>query len=143
MGDDYFRWMNHFEVGVPELDADHREMHRRINEVCEACGRGDHRAAAEAFSALCQVSIAHFEREEKVIHSIQGHDVAGHAESHRRRAAKLLETERRMHAEGSDFDLGPLPTSLVDWFCKHAIGYDAKVRAYFHEGDRIPRIALG
>lgn len=61
------RWMDNFEVGIDDLDADHRHMYLQINTICEATAAGDMDVVARQLSAFVEFAAAHIERETRVL----------------------------------------------------------------------------
>jgi len=136
---DHLPWTSRFEVGVPELDADHREIVDGINRIGRFCDALDHGAVANALCDLYAFCLEHFAREEVIIQTIPGFAVAAHVSGHQRRAQDLVDAKQRLSAESGAYDLTALPPFLVDWFCRHAIGHDAQIRAFFFNDDPFPR----
>lgn len=133
MSDVQFRWLDQFEVGIAELDADHREMCRQINLICDFALARDHDAAERQLALLIELAASHFEREEVLKHGIGGDTITPLESCTGPRDAVLADLATRLRADGSAFDLSGLSPALIDWFCKQTIGHDAWIRAYFHQ----------
>jgi len=58
-------WLEAFEVGIKQIDDDHREILRIMQGIKAAGEKRDHEACAVLLDELLAVSQAHFEREEK------------------------------------------------------------------------------
>jgi len=131
----YLPWSDRFSVGVPALDADHRELVRRINTVCAACEAETFDAAVTAFDDLCGLAATHFEREEAILQELTNyHQLGSHAGEHRNRLRQLQAIGERLRLRGPDYDGNALRNELVDWFVKQTIGHDAAIKAFFDEG---------
>ena len=48
------------------------------------------------------------------------------------RAAISQQMAAFIELAGAPLDLEEVPARLADWFCRQAIGHDAKIRAHFH-----------
>lgn len=132
-------WTPRFEVGIPELDADHREMVQRINQIGTLCEEGNLTDALAGLRELRALSTEHFAREEEIVQSLSGQLTSAHIKAHKSRAQELLEVEERIAAETGAHSLDKLPPFLVHWFCRHAIGYDAQIRSYFFQDEPVVR----
>jgi len=75
-------WLATFELGVAEIDDDHRKMLATMQRVRDALGAGDRAACLAALDALLEVSAAHFEREEAFLTAHGYADVAKHQAYH-------------------------------------------------------------
>ncbi|MBM4329112.1 MAG: bacteriohemerythrin [Deltaproteobacteria bacterium] len=70
-------WLPDYEVGVPQIDEQHRELFRMFNELMDATwdGKGkEHAKASLAF--LADYVVKHFAMEESLM---QRHDYSGYA----------------------------------------------------------------
>lgn len=124
------RWMDNFEVGIEELDADHRRMFRQINKICEAGTAGDIALVATQLAELVDLAAAHIERETRVQAALdRGNAFAADTASSDR--LKPISDLVARFARG-DRDVARVPGELVDWFCRQTIDHDAAIRARFH-----------
>ncbi len=133
MSDVQMRWIDQFEVGIADLDADHREMYRQINLICDLALAGSHDAAERQLTLLIELAAAHFEREALLKNGIGGDPMTPIEVCTGPRDAVLADLATRLRTEESAFDLSGLPSELINWFCKQTIGHDAWIRAYFHQ----------
>ncbi|MCE5314118.1 MAG: bacteriohemerythrin [Armatimonadota bacterium] len=60
------QWTNDLAVGITEIDDQHKELFRRINDLLEAADRGKDRGEIDKFVAFLQNHlVTHFATEEK------------------------------------------------------------------------------
>jgi len=122
------RWMDNFEVGIDDLDADHRHMYLQINTICEATAAGDMDVVARQLSAFVEFAAAHIERETRVLTALDpGRVFAGTALDRLKPISDLAGRFTR-----GEQDVAQIPAELVDWFCRQTIDHDAAIRARFH-----------
>ena len=64
-----FEWQDFYAVGVPDIDAQHRELFDRINELSAPRPRGGKAALRELAGSVVAFVRLHFEQEEKLLES--------------------------------------------------------------------------
>ena len=125
------QWMANFEVGVDELDADHREMYDLMIEISRSSLSGDRAAISQQMAAFIELAAEHVEREDRLLCLIEpSHALRIGAAADRLREVQELAAD--IEVAGAPLDLEEVPARLADWFCRQAIGHDAKIRAHFH-----------
>lgn len=80
-------WLDTFEVGLSQIDDDHRQMLVIMRQIKAAGEVRDREACVALLDELVAFSQAHFEREEKILRNIEYPTVAVHEAYH----ADLLE----------------------------------------------------
>ncbi len=128
------RWTEKMSVGVPELDADHKELIKVINQLEEnsgAAARGT--AIRQCLFALLRYAEYHFAREEKVLAACHYPGVRKQKLEHRDFVARM----NRMHHR---FDDNPDNAAAVvndkllgflrDWLNHHILIEDMAYRAH-------------
>ena len=134
-------WCDSFSVGVAALDADHRGLVDRINEICSHARVPRRDEALQAFDLLCSQAAAHFEREEKVLQALSGYShLQAHAGEHRNRLRQLENLRQRYRATTEAAAVAGLCEDLIHWFVRQSIGHDAEIKS-FCDG-REPRFPL-
>lgn len=128
-------WSDSFCTGVAALDADHRVLAQRINEICASWYAQQRDAALQALAALLTLAREHFQREEAVLRSLTGYPaLSAHEGEHRTRLKQLTALVQRFHASSDAREGRELCTGLIDWFVRQSIGHDAAIKAYFDNG---------
>lgn len=77
-------WSSRIEIGVPEIDAQHRELFGRLAAFDEALRRGDPETLSATFAFLRDYAAVHFAAEEGVMLAAR---------------YPRLDEQRRLHAE--------------------------------------------
>lgn len=120
-------WDEKYCVGLPEIDDEHRNLVRSVNELHAAIEARMDREEIKAFFAKVNREVsAHFEHEERLMreHQYQGY------EEHRADHQRLLEDIGDIATDFADgvFDYDPdkaLGRRLTEWFIDHVRKYDA------------------
>jgi diguanylate cyclase (GGDEF)-like protein/hemerythrin-like metal-binding protein/PAS domain S-box-containing protein len=109
-------WSDAYELGIPEIDADHRQLAMEVNALADLLKRGADLSAVEsALQRTIVVARAHFENEERMIaeHGLDG--MAGHREQH----ACLLDDLRNFAVGCSTRSLSLTIRFLQEWLLRH------------------------
>lgn len=136
-----FEWAEIFELGVPEIDADHRKMFALAKRVGSAVSAGDHALCAEATAEFHDFSLAHFEREEAYLRQAGYGGIDEHAEFH----ARLLEKAKTMRRACEDLqegeDLADCYRQVVAFMVDDIVRGDLQFKSFLEEQGIIVRTA--
>jgi hemerythrin len=88
-------------MGVPELDAQHRELFARIDRLLDAMLRNDRSEAVRLLAFLRDYVVIHFEAEAGYMADTSYPDAQRHLEEHRRFAATLHELDEEFFESGT------------------------------------------
>ncbi|MDR0643990.1 MAG: bacteriohemerythrin [Treponema sp.] len=133
MPDELFvRWDDHYSVGIPAIDSQHKELLNLTNELYDACQLGDE-AARSYFRDIIHKAVEyakfHFSAEEQIMKRIKFPEIAEHKKEHR-------SFVRRVLADVESFESGKLfvPNTFVrflkDWILTHVAMSDQKYHSY-------------
>lgn len=135
----FLEWQPEFELGLADIDDQHRQLRERVNALADAVIADDALVAADAVADLLTDSQAHFEYEEALMGDVAYPGYELHEEQH----AELLASMQRLHVELSS---GRIATDsartlqfLRDWFSIHIVRTDAPFADYLR--DRIAQPA--
>lgn len=118
-------WQDDFNLGVPEIDYEHRRLVALINALHETFRRS--RADAADFIGELHARIsAHFALEERVMRESGFERYRRHKEDHERLLEELRELMDALDA-GAPFDETALGRRLHDWFTEHFQTEDARL----------------
>ena len=114
------QWTQALSVGIPEIDAQHQELFRRVNRLLEAALAGDPREAGATLAFLGEYAVTHFSAEERFMRDVGYPGLRRHREEHELFVADLRALDREF-AEG-----GPTPGLVArlnrqvgDWLRGH------------------------
>ena len=123
-------WRDDFNIGIEEVDHEHRELIGLINALHAELGgaRSDDRVEAFLGEILAGVS-AHFALEEKVMRARHYNALAEHKSDHER----LLDGLRDLmdeQAGDAALDEEAFATRLGEWFSAHFRTQDARLHRF-------------
>jgi len=118
-------------TGVPEIDAQHRELIRRLQRLLAAIkeGRGE-QEIGDTLDFVGQYAAWHFGQEEECMH-LGGCPVAAAARSaHKHFLAAFEDLSARVKAEGPKMSLSiRAERELADWVRHHIIRIDTQMKS--------------
>ena len=125
-------WKKEFELGVPEIDSEHRELIELINSTYAAlqAQRGSSNIMAFLGEIFAKIS-AHFALEESIMRKYRYDGYLEHKHEHER----LLDDIRDIM---DDYEDGVMPSEdelsrrLTDWFSEHFRTQDARLHKRLH-----------
>lgn len=131
-----FLWKPSYELGVPEIDADHRQLVGMINGLYDEIkgGRGVP-ARDRAIDDLLGYVQRHFATEESFMRLCNYPQMAAHEEAHRSFQANLQAMARRRDA-GSAPSAAELLTVMCDWMSHHVTTVDKELVAWLRRFQR-------
>jgi hemerythrin len=124
-------WRPEFELGVPEVDAQHRRLVELLNGAFELTGErsGTADRVAAAVDDLLKHTLEHFADEERLMASATYPGLEDHKSAHRtlrKRAVELASALRQDGAPGA----AELFYFLRGWFEEHIVGEDQRFRPW-------------
>ncbi len=127
------QWTSTLSVGVPEIDAQHQELFRRVDRLLDAMLHHDRSEAEPLLDFLRAFVVDHFAAEERVMAELGYPGAAPHAEEHRRFAAALREVDQEFLAAGPTADLVlRLEQQTVAWLRDHVYSTDVALGRFVH-----------
>ena len=108
------QWAEDFELGVVELDSQHRNIHSLILRIREVEAPADHDCIGSAIVEIQRVASAHFEYEERLMLEYDCPDLARHAADH----ARLMQ-EIHGYVGNPVFNPQQLTRVLFNWLTSH------------------------
>jgi hemerythrin len=108
-------WDARYEVGIPVIDGQHREMLDLVGRVLEGLQAGQDRAAlVETLRELVRATEHNVATEERLMQA-HGLSPAHHAEEHRRLVDEIRAFDQRLDSEG----LAASARWLREWLLGH------------------------
>lgn len=122
-------WSESYEIGIPDIDADHRGIFSAFNKFSEAIKSGlTDQDAKDAFGVLFWYTVNHFNSEEHILKRSGYPDFEAHRREHYGFEVKLYSI-RAMFSDGNDIR-DELYTFFKEWLLAHILGTDRKFGAY-------------
>lgn len=127
-------WHDGLNIGVPELDAQHRDLIRMINAILESLKKGSQEEAVDKLLIqLREYTVHHFNSEEKYMERIEYPDLNRHRQIHKqlKDRVKFLQSARfrKERVEWSE-----MKELLLGWLINHILHEDYKIAQYVKSG---------
>jgi hemerythrin len=128
-------WTPRLSVGVEEIDAQHRELYRRVNLFLEALA--ERRGAAEVeplMRYLRDYVREHFANEQRLMEFCGYTELGDHLEQHRQFETELEAIGAELARSGVTFGLARrLVALLVEWLDDHLSTTDRRFGAFLSD----------
>ncbi|NJC87433.1 MAG: bacteriohemerythrin [Desulfuromonas sp.] len=122
-----FIWKPSYEMGVPEIDLEHRQLVGTINELFEAMKTGQGREIMDQIlDRLIDYAEKHFDNEESFMRAANYPGMPSHEQEHQRFRAHVLEMDMSRRA-GKFPPSIELLTYLSDWLREHVTTADKEM----------------
>lgn len=128
-------WRDSYNVGVEQIDAQHRELVVRLNDFMEACTQQKAKEKIEeTLEFLKAYTIEHFRDEEKLMHAVGYPGLKEHKKEH----DGFVDVIEQMIVQVRDHGVSVLTTiklnrTLVDWLLNHIQKNDVQVGVFVKE----------
>jgi hemerythrin len=125
-------WKETLSVGVNEIDNQHKELFKRINNLLDACTQGKGREEIKrTMGFLSDYVISHFGIEEELMNRYNYPDYASHRERHEKFKKEFAELKMKIEKEVTGL-LTTLGTNhlLIDWWLNHIGKVDKALGAF-------------
>jgi len=126
------KWVKDFEVGIPQIDEEHKELIYHFNQLYLLMkeGRG-HEYFEELLLFLKNYVVVHFEHEEELQVKAQYPEYEKHREMHHNFTEKVYELEKKYSGtQITDRDLIYISIYIRDWLYRHILIEDNKVGSF-------------
>jgi hemerythrin len=126
------RWRDNFNLGIPEVDFEHRELVELINALHDRLQQAAHHEEVEDFlgEIFARIS-AHFALEERTMVARNYPGYWPHPGDHERLLDQLRDIMESYESTHS-LDSGELSQKLDDWFSVHFRTFDARFHHFVH-----------
>jgi hemerythrin len=129
-------WKDEFNLGIEEVDSEHRVLVALINALHDAMLAGVGRAdVVEGISEIYTLVSAHFEREEAFMRETRYMAYAEHKEDHEVLLDDLREIIDQIRS-GGGYAEERLSADLQFWFSDHFSTHDARLHQHTHPEKR-------
>ena len=127
------QWTSTLSVGVPELDAQHQELFRRIDRLLTAVLHQDRSEAERLLTWLKGYVRDHFAAEERLMVEVEYPDAERHVQEHREFARRLAQVDADFTAQGPTAAVVfALEQQAVGWLKDHVYFTDVALGRYVH-----------
>ncbi len=131
----YIEWTPNLAVHVPVIDEQHRELYRRMNELCNAIMEGQGRKEVQGFiSYLTDYTTFHFRDEEALMREIgyPGYDAQRKAHTYFKDKVRAMADQVEAGAASSDLVI-EVVEEMQNWFSNHIRTMDRQIGEFLHQ----------
>ena len=130
-----FGWNRNLELGIPQIDEQHRELFRRIDLLVDAMmGRDGAEALASLFDFLGTYVHEHFTAEEALMRAHAYPQLDEHAAEHRRFIEDFKALQREYVKEGpTALLLVKVNGRVAQWLAEHIARTDMAIGTYLRQ----------
>ncbi len=131
-----FDWSADYELDIPQIDAQHKELVNMINTLYESI-REDHSSQTvnQTLNRLLRYVEVHFETEEALMRQRRYPGYDNHLLLHKYLRDKVLDLKKEQ-LQGREIATFELLNFLVDWLKNHIANADVAIARYIHDLDR-------
>ncbi|MDR2925441.1 MAG: bacteriohemerythrin [Azoarcus sp.] len=125
------QWSDHFSVGIPEIDEQHKTLFNLIDKIHTAIlERKGTAACAEVLDELVDYTRIHFGLEQSLMHMGKYPEYDAHCVLHRELVTEVESLQSKIHSGQAAISF-ELLHFLRTWLTKHILGEDMKYAAFF------------
>lgn len=125
-------WLPHFNLNIPSIDRQHKELFRMFNELCDAIwdGKGKDKVG-DGLKFLADYTVQHFSDEEAYMTEHNFPEYQAHKKAHEDFVKEVGQFIGKFESEevGSDFVISVI-TKLGNWTRDHIRGMDRELGSF-------------
>ncbi len=126
-------WNDNYSVNIEEIDMQHREFIKLINELLKSVANGTSKEIISSiFKDLTVYAAIHFETEEDYFEKFNYPESSFHKQQHKDIAEKIEEFKKR-NEEGREILDSEIVYFLISWFISHVMLIDKRFTKYLKE----------
>ena len=124
-------WENKYDIGIPLIDDQHKELVKLINHLHQACISGDALGSAfkDAMSRMVEYVHFHFGAEQQLLSKVKFPEYSDHKKQHDTLIKNILDAAKD-YSEGKRFVPHNFVRTLKDWVLGHIAVSDKHYASY-------------
>lgn len=128
-------WKDNMLIGVPEIDAQHKELCRRIDDLFAACAQGRGRdELGKTVAYLEDYTKQHFGNEEKLQQKVGYPLCREHKAMHTGFLNSVAELRKELDQKGPTIAMvAKINSVVVDWLINHIQKMDTGIAPYVNQ----------
>lgn len=131
MKTDFLPWLSKYELGISEIDNQHKKLVKLINELYEAFMKNQHiEKTEEVINELVKYTEYHFGAEEKYQRIFEYPDIDAHVEKHNAFIQKIKDFQRD-YQQNPNYLTFKIVNFLKEWLRDHILIEDQKYADLF------------
>jgi hemerythrin len=130
----FFSWGPSFEVGIMQIDSQHKKLVDMVNQLYEAMSQGHGgKVLGKILSELVSYTAVHFKAEEKLMQEHGYPEFNEHKAKHDAMNKKVMDLKRQFDSGKGDVLTNSVGIFLKDWLTKHIKGTDMKYAPFLKQ----------
>ncbi|CEN82722.1 hemerythrin-like metal-binding protein [[Clostridium] sordellii] len=133
-----YKWSDELLTGNTQIDTEHKELIKAINDLLEACSKGKGRAEIEkTVKFLSSYTKTHFGHEEVLQMKYKYPDFENHKKYHKHFVDTVDNIQKKLLADGPSIALvGEINSKVANWIISHIKREDVKVAAHIRNNSK-------
>lgn len=131
-GQIFIRWTKEYEIGIPSVDEQHKQLVRLMNDLFDAMRINDTKGIVSVLDGLVQYTDYHFNQEELLMEHNKYPELEGHAKIHDGFSSKI-EKFKQGYLEGKADLSDELLEFLKKWLINHILVQDKQYVSFIKE----------
>ena len=133
-----YKWTDDLLTGNKQIDTEHKELLKAINDLLEACSIGKGRAEVEkTVKFLESYTKTHFAHEEALQMRYKYPDYNNHKKYHKQFMETVESIHKKLLLNGSSVVIvGEVNSKVANWIINHIKKEDLKVAAHIKNSTR-------
>lgn len=133
-----YKWTDDLLTGNVQIDNEHKELIKAINDLLEACSKGKGRSELEkTVKFLSSYTKTHFAREEVLQMKSKYPDYTNHKKYHQHFISTVDDIQKKLMANGPTIALvGEINSKVANWLINHIKREDVKVAAHIKKNSK-------
>ena len=138
----FIEWTEDLNLGIPEVDADHKVMISLINQLDAGIGDGEaYGTIGSILNTLVEYTALHFLREEMVMDACQYPNMERHIEKHGELNDRVIDIQCRYFDNRESVAVDELLDFLKGWLTNHVLTEDMAYRPHTQGHPDVPAAA--
>lgn len=132
---DLIKWDDSYSIGVDEIDEQHQELFRRINDLIMASKSNTGKdEIKETLDFLADYTVKHFADEEELQKEYDYPDYETHKDIHEKFVQDVVDFQKKIDEEGmNSVTLMKFNRKATEWLVNHVKGIDQEVGAHINK----------
>ncbi len=133
-----YKWSDDLLTGNMQIDTEHKELIKAINDLLEACSAGKGRAELEkTVKFLSHYTKTHFGHEEVLQMKYKYPDYNNHKKYHKQFVDNVESIQKKLLSDGPSIVLvGEINSKVANWLTNHIKREDVKVAAHIRDNSK-------
>lgn len=126
----FMNWQTDYQVGVAEIDNQHRHLVEMVNSLHEAMKSGSGKSLVpRILNELTEYTVSHFSTEERYMQEARYPEYALHKRQHEELTRQVLQVKAQVES-GAPVNTIEVMNFLKGWLVNHILGSDKKLGQY-------------